>query len=65
MAAFVTEFDIPFPTVVDELTGLWGDFGVFGRGQWVLVDDSGDLTLIPYDLYEPELSQQVEQLIAA
>ncbi len=65
MQAFVDEFELTFPQAVTEDGSLWGRFGVAYQPAWVFVDDSGETTVVPYELPEAELERTLDKLIAA
>lgn len=65
MRAFVDEFGLGFPQAVTEDGSLWADFGVAYQPAWVFVDDSGETTLVPYELPRDELERVLDDLIAS
>ena len=64
MRAFVDEFGLGFPQAVTEDGSLWARFDVAYQPAWVFVDDSGETTLVPYELPEDELERVLDDLIA-
>jgi len=64
MQAFVDEFGLGFPQAVTEDGSLWARFDVAYQPAWVFVDDSGEATLVPYELPEDELERVLDDLIA-
>ena len=64
MRAFVDEFGLGFPQAVTEDGSLWARFDVAYQPAWVFVDDSGETTLVPYELPEDELERMLDDLIA-
>ena len=65
MQAFVDEFGLGFPQAVTEDGSLWARFGVAYQPAWVFVDDSGETTLVPYELPGAELERVLDDLIAS
>lgn len=65
MQAFVDEFGLGFPQAVTEDGSLWARFGVAYQPAWVFVEDSGETTLVPYELPEAELERVLDELIAS
>ncbi|MGZ8583430.1 MAG: TlpA family protein disulfide reductase [Actinomycetota bacterium] len=65
MQAFVDEFGLGFPQAVTEDGSLWARFGVAYQPAWVFVDNSGETTLVPYELPEAELERVLDDLIAS
>jgi hypothetical protein len=65
MQAFVDEYGLAFPQAVTEDGSLWADFGVAYQPAWVFVDDSGETTLVPYELDRDELERTLDDLIAS
>ncbi|MET0800758.1 MAG: hypothetical protein ABWZ53_06280 [Actinomycetota bacterium] len=64
MQAFVDEFGLTFPQAVTEDGSLWSRFGVAYQPAWVFVDDSGETTLVPYELPEAQLERTLDRLTA-
>jgi hypothetical protein len=64
MQAFVDEFGLGFPQAVTEDGSLWSSFGVAYQPAWVFVDDSGDTSLVPYELSEADLERTLDRLSA-
>lgn len=64
MQVFVDEFGLSFPQAVTEDGSLWSSFGVAYQPAWVFVDDSGETSLVPYELPEAELERTLDRLIA-
>ncbi len=64
MQGFVDEFGLGFPQAVTEDGSLWARFDVAYQPAWVFVDDSGESTLVPYELPEDELERVLDDLIA-
>lgn len=64
MRAFVDEFGLGFPQAVTEDGSLWARFDVAYQPAWVFVDDSGETTLVPYELPKDELERVLDDLIA-
>jgi hypothetical protein len=65
MQAFVDEFGLGFPQAVTEDGSLWARFGVAYQPAWVFVGDSGETTLVPYELPRAELERVLDELIAS
>jgi hypothetical protein len=65
MQAFVDEFGLGFPQAVTEDGSLWARFGVAYQPAWVFVEDSGETTLVPYELPRAELERVLDELIAS
>lgn len=65
MQGFVDAFDIRFPNVVSEDGSLWTRFGVPFQGSWYLLNDDGTGEVVPYDLEADELSDKLDELLAA
>ena len=65
MQAFVDEFGLGFPQAVTEDGSLWTRFGVAYQPAWVFVDDSGESTLVPYEIPREELERTLDDLIAS
>jgi hypothetical protein len=63
MQDFVDRFGLRFPQAVTENGSLWSHFGVAYQPAWVFVDDSGDTTVVPYELPEDELTAALDTLI--
>lgn len=63
MQAFVDRFGLRFPQAVTEDGSLWAEFGVAYQPAWVFVDDSGETTLVPYELPRDELERTLDELI--
>jgi hypothetical protein len=63
MQAFVSEYDLRFPQAVDEDGTLWTHFGVAYQPAWVFIDDSGESSLVPYELSRAELQRKLDGLI--
>jgi hypothetical protein len=64
MQAFVDEFGLDFPQAVTEDGSLWSRFDVAYQPAWVFVDDTGETTLVPYELPEAQLERTLDRLIA-
>jgi len=65
MQAFVDEFRLGFPQAVTEDGSLWASFGVAYQPAWVFVDDSGETTVVPYELESADLERTLDELIAS
>jgi len=65
MQAFVDEFGLGFPQAVTEDGSLWARFGVVYQPAWVFVDDSGETTVVPYELTKGDLERTLDDLIAS
>lgn len=65
MQGFVDAFDISFPNVVSEDGSLWTRFGVPFQGSWYMLNDDGTGEVVPYDLEADELSDKLDELLAA
>ncbi len=59
---FVDEFGLTFPQTVSEDGRLWARFGVLGQAEWVFVDRTGKVTLVPQDLGAEDLRAQLRTL---
>ncbi len=44
---------------------LWASFGVAYQPAWVFVDDSGETTVVPYELESADLERTLDELIAS
>ena len=62
MQGFVDEFGLTFPQTVSEDGRLWARFGVLGQAEWVFVDRTGKVTLVPQDLGAGELKAQLHDV---
>jgi hypothetical protein len=65
MQAFVDEFGLGFQQAVTEDGSLWARFGVAYQPAWVFVDDSGETTVVPYELGRADLEATLDDLIAS
>lgn len=65
MQAFVDEYGLGFQQAVTEDGSLWARFGVAYQPAWVFVDDSGETTVVPYELEQAELERTLDELIAS
>jgi hypothetical protein len=65
MQAFVDEFGLTFPQAVTEDGSLWAEFGVAYQPAWVFVDDSGETTVVPYELSKADLEHTLDELVAS
>lgn len=65
MRSFVDEFGLGFPQAVTEDGSLWARFGVAYQPAWVFVDDSGETTVVPYELEKADLERTLDELIAS
>ncbi len=65
MQAFVDEFALPFPQTASEDGRLWARFGVLGQAEWLFVDRTGEVTLVPHDLGADELTAQLRASFGA
>ncbi|MDH5314210.1 MAG: hypothetical protein OEW66_10315 [Actinomycetota bacterium] len=64
MQEFVDRYGLGFPQAVTEDGSLWASFGVAYQPAWVFVDNSGETTLVPYELPKAELERTLDDLIA-
>ena len=64
MQVFIDEFGLGFPQAVTEDGSLWARFGVAYQPAWVFVDDSGETTVVPYELEKADLERTLDELIA-
>ena len=65
MRSFVDEFGLGFPQAVTEDGSLWARFGVAYQPAWVFVDNSGETTVVPYELERADLERTLDELIAS
>jgi len=65
MQAFVDEYGLGFQQAVTEDGSLWARFGVAYQPAWVFVDDSGETTVVPYELEQADLERTLDELIAS
>ena len=65
MQAFVDEYGLGFQQAVTEDGSLWVRFGVAYQPAWVFVDDSGETTVVPYELDQADLERTLDELIAS
>ncbi|HVF08662.1 MAG TPA: hypothetical protein VNC60_08805 [Actinomycetota bacterium] len=65
MQAFVDEYGLGFQQAVTESGSLWAHFGVAYQPAWVFVDDSGETTVVPYELGRDDLEATLDELIAS
>lgn len=65
MQAFVDEYGLGFPQAVTEDGSLWARFGVVYQPAWVFVDDSGETTVVPYELTKIDLERTLDDLVAS
>ena len=65
MQSFVDEYGLGFPQAVTEDGSLWARFGVAYQPAWVFVDDSGETTVVPYELEKADLERTLDELIAS
>lgn len=65
MQAFVDEYGLGFQQAVTEDGSLWARFGVAYQPAWVFVDDSGETTVVPYELEKADLERALDELIAS
>ncbi|MEX0984688.1 MAG: hypothetical protein WD096_06515 [Actinomycetota bacterium] len=65
MQAFVDEFGLSFPQVVDEDASDWARFSIALQGAWFFLNDDGRGEPIPYDLTGEQLADALDQLLAA
>jgi hypothetical protein len=64
MQAFVDEFGLEFQNVVSEDGTLWAPFSISLQGAWYFLDEDGEGTIVPYDLYGDELSAELDALVS-
>lgn len=65
MQAFVDEYGLGFQQAVTEDGSLWTHFGVAYQPAWVFVDDSGETTVVPYELEKADLERTLDELVAS
>ena len=63
MKQFVSTYGLPFPQAVDEHGSLWTHFGIAYQPGWVFIDDSGESSVVPYELSRSELEEWLDALI--
>jgi hypothetical protein len=63
MADFVTKYRLTFPQAVTEDGALWTHFGIAFQPAWVFVDDTGAVTMVPYELPRDQLEQRLDRLV--
>jgi hypothetical protein len=63
MQAFVDEYGLRFQQAVTEDGSLWTRFGIAYQPAWVFVDDSGETTVVPYELGKDDLEATLDELI--
>ena len=65
MQAFVDEYGLGFQQAVTEDGSLWARFGIAYQPAWFFVDDSGETTVVPYELEQADLERTLDELIAS
>jgi hypothetical protein len=64
MQAFVDEFGLTFPQVVDEDGSSWPRFSIALQGAWYFLNRDGRGQAVPYDLTGDELAGALDQLLS-